>query len=438
MLLLYSDRPGKRWQYVAEILLNDIGGIALAFTGNKEEFRSFEGPKINYSASSIAEQEVWIKPVSILFEEGIKTQDITVFEFNGYKAFFAVDEGDFPFDIFSASFYLLSRYEEYLPHTKDEYGRYAHTNSLAYKEDFLSQPLVNTWLEHLKRHLKQKFPTLIWRLPKFRFLPTYDIDVAYSYLNKGLARNVGGILKSLIKGEISALGERVKVLSGKSDDPYDVYEWLYALHLKYGLKPYYFFLVAKEQKGLDKNIEPTREEMLELIRYHAVGYVVGVHPSWQSGDDDELLREEIDFLEFVTNKQITNSRQHYIRFDLPNTFRRLIDAGIEYEFSMGYGAINGFRASVASPYPWYDLKAEEKTKLILFPFCFMDANSLYEQKYTPQQAFEEIKYYHDVVKKVNGMMITIWHNQFFSNIKPFVGWRDVYELFIKEVVYWDL
>lgn len=105
---------------------------------------------------------------------------------------------------------------------------------------------------------------------------------------------------------------------------------------------------------------------------------------------------------------------------------------------MGYGTINGFRASIASPFYWYDLPREEKTSLLVYPFCFMDANAYYEQKLTPAQAYSEIQYYHDIIKKVNGAMICIWHNNFFGSDKRFDGWKEVYELFLKEVVYWDL
>ena len=84
--------------------------------------------------------------MSLLFENKITEQSIECFEVNGNKAFFKT-EGDFPFDIFAASFYLFSRYEEYLPHQKDMYGRYAHENSLAFKESFLDQPLINIWLQ---------------------------------------------------------------------------------------------------------------------------------------------------------------------------------------------------------------------------------------------------------------------------------------------------
>jgi hypothetical protein len=68
----------------------------------------------------------------------------------------------------------------------------------------------------------------------------------------------------------------------------------------------------------------------------------------------------------------------------------------------------------------------------------MDANAFYEQKLTPSQAFTEIQYYHDVIKKIDGTMISIWHNNFFGNDPLFKGWTEVYEVFLDEVVYWDL
>jgi hypothetical protein len=217
-----------------------------------------------------------------------------------------------------------------------------------------------------------------------------------------------------------------------------VYEWLDALHLKYRLKPYYFFLLAEQQRGFDRNINPNKKSFQYLISYHATGYPVGLHPSWQSGEDVNLLAKEKANLEALCRKEILKSRQHYIRLFMPDTYRRLIKLGIESDFSMGYGTINGFRASVSSPYSWYDLDAEQVTKLRIYPYCFMDANALFEQHLTPAQAFEEIRYYHDVIKRVNGTMITIWHNSFFSDQQIYKGWKEVYEIFLNDVVYWDL
>ena len=438
MLLIYSGISSSRLCYICDVLLHDIGGIAVNYTQSKDAFVDYKGPKINYSGSTVAANEFWISPASLLFENTITPQDVPVSELEKYPVLYAAAEGDWAFDLFAAAFYLLSRYEEYLPSAPDEYGRFAHTESLAFKNGFLRQPLINEWLSDFQQSLQHRFPALVFTAGKFRFLPTYDIDIAYSYLYKGILRNAGGLVRSLLKGRLGEIKDRIDVLTKRKEDPFDVYEWLYALHLKYQLRPCYFFLVTKSTGEYDKNIDPLQAEMQELIRYHASGYNVGIHPSWQSGDDPPLLVEEINTMEKITGQKIINSRQHYIRFHLPGTYRQLAAAGIRNEFSMGYGSINGFRASIASPFYWYDLEKEEKTSLKVHPFCFMDANAYYEQKLTPQQAFQEIRSYHDRIKKVNGTMITIWHNNFFGSDKIFEGWKEVYELFLEEVVYWDL
>jgi len=447
-VLLYSHIITPRLEYIAEFIGKEILGETFQLTTNIEQFRNFTGPKINYSNEAIGDDEFRISCRSLsgsqlLFEKNISSQEIDCFEINaclpdrqGNKAFFQT-EGDFPFDIFAASFYLLSRYEEYLPHKKDSYGRYAHENSQAFKENFLHLPLINIWLDDFKKALQIKFSSLTIDLPiaigtPFTFIPTYDIDIAYSYLHKGWRRNMGGIIKSFVSGHWKAIKERLGVLKGRLQDPYDAYEWLHGIHWQYNLKPHYFFLVANKNGKYDKNILPSKKAMHHLIQAHNQ-YSVGIHPSWKSGNDPDKLKHEILKLGHITGKQITSSRQHYIRFDLPKTFRQLINAGIKYDFSMGYGSINGFRASVASAFFWYDLEKEEQTKLLLYPFCFMDANSFFEQKFSAEQALEELRHYYKVVKSVNGTLITIWHNNFLGIDKKFEGWKEVYKKIISEI-----
>ncbi|HVM86562.1 MAG TPA: polysaccharide deacetylase family protein [Puia sp.] len=437
IMLLYSSHISTRLHYIIDFISRELFDKPIVISNNKGAFVSCQKPKINYSETEFSDEEFYIKPVALLFENDVRHQYIHCFELNYYKAFFQTT-GDFAFDIFAACFYLLTRYEEYLPHHKDEYNRYAHTNSIAHKENFLNQPLVNIWLQQFKLALKQKFPGLVFRNTAFRFIPTYDIDIAYSYLHKGQRRNLAGLLRSIAMGDFKVVKERMSVLNRDKKDPYDSYEWLDSLHLYCRVKPYYFFLVAKEHKGYDKNISPENESLQRLIQYHASGYKVGIHPSWQSNEDEKILKEEIEWLEYITDKKIIDSRQHYIQLTLPETYRRLINAGIKNDFSMGYGSINGFRASVASSFFWYDLEIEQQTQLQIFPFCFMDANSFYEQKYSAQQAMEELLNYYRSITKVNGLMITIWHNHFLGTEAKFAGWKEVYEVFLKEEVYWDM
>jgi hypothetical protein len=335
MLTIYSDRDNPRWKYITTVLLQEICGIAIKHTTSREKYLESGSNRINYSHTRIAEDELLLRPVDLLFESDIREQRISVSKNQETPVFFLTPESDFPFDIFAASFYLIARYEEYLPHSNDNFGRYEHTQSLAFKNEFLNKPLVNIWLKDFIKLLSVKFPLLVIPVPVFRFMPTYDIDVAYAYLGRDIYTTLLGAGRSLLQGRFDELIDRLRVLNRKKKDPYDVYEWLDALHLKYRLRPFYFFLLAGKRERYDKNIDPKNEGFKELIRYHAVGYPMGIHPSWQSVDDPALFSAEKQNLASLTGKKIICSRQHYIRLSMPDTYRLLIDQEIESDFSMG-------------------------------------------------------------------------------------------------------
>ncbi len=426
MILIYSHTISTRLQYICKFILEEQLGLEFSFTIDSESFKKHDGPKINYSDLEIEGDIFIIKNHSLLFEKNIKEQNIACFELNDYKAFFKTANSNFPFDIFAASFYLLSRYEEYLPHEKDMYGRYAHENSLAFKEDFLRLPLINIWISNFSASLKNKFTALNPQHLNFKYTPTYDIDIAWSYKSKGILRNIGGFIKSP-----SAL--RLAVLSGIKKDPFDCYEFLRSLHKEYQMEPVYFFLVASSRSNYDKNISPYNHNMWRLLKRHAMIYSVGLHPSWRSNEKEGLLKKEKRILETAGNIQITQSRQHYIKFSLPQTFESLIQVGITDDYSMGYGSINGFRASVASSFIWYNLSAEKASTLRIHPFCFMDANSFYEQKQNAAESFSELMYYYEICKKVKGNFISIFHNNFLGTDKLYAGWREMYVKFISQL-----
>lgn len=437
MILVFTENNTSRFQYITDLLLRQLCCVQPDITTDKSVYQSHTGPKINYSKEPVDDKELHIVPHGLLFENSIQPQSITCSNNNGVNVFFQT-EGDIGFDVFAASFYLVSRYEEYLPFDEDEYGRFPHTASLSYKENFLHLPLVNIWSEELKKTLRLIFPSLKLPANDFRFIPTYDIDIAFSFRNKGVKRNTGGFLKNVFKGEWTMLKKRIEVVQGDEQDPFDCYEWLDDIHEELNLLPVYFFLVAEKQEGYDKNISPDNEEFQQLIKRHAEKYFVGVHPSWKSNESETILRKEIETMGMLAgNRNIVISRQHYIKMKLPETYQRLVKEGIELDFSMGYGTINGFRASVASPFKWFDLSKNETTNLTIYPFCFMDANSFYELKQTTEQAYKEMQQLYAAVNKVNGTFVTIWHNHFLGTDPMFSGWKGMYELFLREDMYWD-
>ncbi|MBP9097392.1 MAG: polysaccharide deacetylase family protein [Ferruginibacter sp.] len=425
MLLVYSDITSSRLQYTCDFIFKEQFGLDYKITIDSESFRNHAGAKINYSNSRM-EDAYTIKSQSLLFEQDIKEQTINCVDLNNYKAFFKTSDSDFPFDIFAAIFYLLSRYEEYLPHEKDMYGRFAHENSISFKEGFLNKPVINIWLTDFSSSLKKIFPALTFKTKTFNFLPTYDIDIAYSFKHKGFIRNLGGFIKS------PSL-ERLAVLAGLKKDPFDSFDFMDKLHTEFNLNPVYFFLVATSGSLYDKNISPYSNAMWQLIKRHAKKYRSGLHPSWRSNNNFSILLKEKKILETAGKMEVNISRQHYLKMSMPQTYQELIKAGIEADYTMGYGSINGFRASVASTFYWYDLTTEKTTSLQLYPFCYMDANSFYEQDLDAGQALEELQYYLNECKKVNGFFISIFHNNFLGTDKQFTGWKEMYTKFISQV-----
>ena len=173
--------------------------------------------------------------------------------------------------------------------------------------------------------------------------------------------------------------------------------------------------------------------MFNLINMHAKKYRIGIHPSWQSGDNITWNKIEKERLQNLSGQIITASRQHYIRFNLPTGYRLLLQNGITDDHSMGYGSINGFRASVANTFNWFDLEHNETTELRIHPFCFMDANAYYEQKYTAAEAYAELIQYYSICKKVNGQLITVYHNNFLGTLKTMESWKLHYKKFVEEI-----
>lgn len=425
-LLIYTTRVTGRLQYIVQTLFGGSAGL----TESKEKFVSSDTARINYSSEIFPGQMVQIVPHGLLHETGIHAYIITCDRWGDHKIFFPTP-GSIPFDLFAAAFYLLSRYEEYLPHSKDNYGRYSHENSLAYRNAFLTEPLIDLWLLKLREVCKGYGWENVLPEKTFRFIPTYDVDEAWKYRHQPLWKNIAGFYRDLFLGKFQDVTERGNVYSGKLPDPYDVFDWMDTLHKEYRLSPVYFFLTIKERRKYDKNLASSSEPLRTLYRRLAGIYDTGLHPSWRSGDVEPLLAEEKKELEDIVQRPITLSRNHYLRFTLPETYRKLINAGITDDYSMAYGSVNGFRASFARPFYWYDLAREEATVLGVHPFCFMEAASAFSQGFTADQAGEELQYYFEQIKKVKGEFITLFHNHFLTEQPGWIEWRKMYADFLE-------
>ena len=430
MLLIYTPKITSRHKYIFKLFFNEIHQIKFQITEREDEFKAFDGAKLNYSNTSF-EDEIFIESIGLLNEKGINQQDINVSPQNNIPAFFqSQSDSSMGFDVFSASFYLVSRYEEYLPFVKDIHQRFQAENSLAYKHDFLQKPLINIWAKSLMQKIKQKHPDLEVISPTYNYISTIDIDNAFYYLEKGFVRSLAGVFSSLFSFDFNGIQQRFAVLLGKQKDPYDTYDAQLKLQKEYNLKVIYFILLA--DYGLnDKNISFTKRKFQLLIKRLADYASIGIHPSYGSNTNFAKLPKEIKRLEGITKREVTKSRQHFLKLTLPETYNQLVDFGIRDDYTMGFASAIGFRASICSAYTFYNLDTETILPIKIHPFAVMDATLLYYLKLSPEQSLTQISALIEEVKNVNGTFISLWHNDTFSNYKQWEGWESVYKEMIK-------
>lgn len=397
-----------------------------SFTVLRDDFDAYQGAKFAYGSEAV-DGAMFLKSCSLLFDHEINSQEINAFDYNGIKALFPVFHKNtaLPFDIFSAAFFLVSRYEEYLPHVRDNHERFEAASSCLFRLGLLQKPVVNIWCQWFGEMLEASFSGLKIKKSKYAFTPTYDIDLAWAYLHKGLYRSAGGYLRDMLDGNKAEIRMRTDVLRRKLNDPFDTYKLQLELQKRFGLKPIYFILFAAYDQ-YDKNISIKNPSFQKLIKQLSDYAEVGIHPSYASLHQVSKLRNEISTLSNVLNFEITKSRQHFLRMNLPTTYRHLIDLGITDDYTMGYATQAGFRAGIANSFNFYDLDYDVATTLTIHPTILMDGTMRDYLQLSPDAAIKLATQLINEVKAVNGTFISLWHNESLSNQNRWANWLEVY------------
>src|SRR5215510_3873939 len=163
MLLVYTPRITSRLHYIFDFVFNEVLGTEFRITTDRDEFAKSESPKINYSPSPFGD-EAFIPAANLLFDKGILEQELSFNIWNNMPVlFYSHPRFEFPFDLFAASFYMVTRYEEYLPHMRVLYDRYNPAASVAVKKKFVHKPVVDIWALEFKKYLLRNYPSLKFR-----------------------------------------------------------------------------------------------------------------------------------------------------------------------------------------------------------------------------------------------------------------------------------
>lgn len=430
-MLIYTTQNSPRLQYTLDFIFKEINGISYDLTTDWDFFVSYYGIKINYSNNLENNQDILcinIMSCGLLFETTLR-EDITI-EVGTYHElpilFFEKNStAAFPFDLFSAVFYLISRYEEYGTTKVDKHGRYQAENSIAYKYNFLHRPIVNYYIQFLVNSIKTIYPNFKTKISKFTYLPTIDVDVAYEIKASNYKQHILSIFKLILRLKVKRLFNYILIIGGKANDPNDTFSFIEKIHTDARLSTLYFILFTKNS-GYDINNSITNPVFKKLLVSLSKKTEIGIHPSYASFLKARQVKKEINELSFLINKEVIKSRNHFLRIKIPETYQNLSTSGIKEDYTMGYASQPGFRAGTCHSFYFYDLTTNQPTNLRVHPFMYMDGTFFNYLKVTPAVALNTIIKLVDETVKFKGQFISLWHNNTLADNEQFSPWRIMY------------
>ena len=413
MLLIYSLKTTQRITYIFKHICLRILGIEVNFTNVIEDFIAYSGPKLSYGKKELG-NELFIQSTELLMQDGFESIDITVKDWGDTKCFFAVGKNSaLPFDIFAASFYLLSRYEEYLPQVKDEKGRFLASESIAFKAGFLQDPVVDIWAYKFKDLLLQTFPDIKYSARKPSVHTIINASQPLLYKNKGLLRTLIGFFNDLFSFNLKSIFDRSTVLFGFRKDPFNTFSWIINSVKKSKSSLTVFFLLGAS-KIFEESLNSQKESFKLLIKNVSDYQEIGLIFSDEALNSLAVLNEEKEKIEAITNRTLRRSMNNEYLVSLPHNYRNLIELEIATDFTMVYENVIGFRASTCSPFLFYDLDYEIVTPLKIHPISLTTKGL---NKTSTSKKTETIQKMMESVKKVNGTFSMIFDNYNFMNNK---------------------
>lgn len=420
MLLVYSEKTSERLQFTLNFLFKDKG-IAVDYTNNESEFIHFKGVKLNYSKRAFDDPGLTIVPHGILSETDIKESIEVVYDVDYKKT-----QIDGIIDPIALTFFTISRYEEYWDYTPDDHQRFPSKESLLFKQGLLDEPVVDYWNHQLIFELNLANQSNLVFESRFKYIPTFDIDSTWAFINKGFMRTAATMVIDVLRGskakEKRAL--RMQIFKGNAKDPFDQFDYINSISEKYDFTPIYFWLLG-DQSTFDRNIYWRNTKQAEKINECEEFAEIGIHPSYMSNHDVAQLQREVVRLESIVDRTVRKSRQHFLKIDLPSTYNNLVTAGISEDYTMGFADHYGFRAGTCFPFEFFNLRLNEIKSLRIYSITYMDGTLNQYMGLTPDESKVVIDSLIEKVKKVKGTFVSLWHNETLGETGAWKDWSQV-------------
>lgn len=335
-------------------------------------------------------------------------------------------------DLLALTFCMLTRWEELQSPMSDAHGRFPAAASLACRQGFLDVPVVDEYALILRAWIERVAPA--WRATpsEFRIALSHDIDRLRSVRGGwGLVRRLVGDLvrRRSIRGACSSVQASWREARDRAGAPeVRAARTLADAAEAHGFRAAFYFIAARPSAtngDYDVRESFVRTLILDLV---ARGHAVGMHAGYETICDAERMREER--LRIAAVLPVAGSRQHYLRFRVPDTWRALERCGFEYDTSLGFPAVEGFRCGTSHEFDVFDVQEDRMLALREFPLVAMDVTLRDYRRLGPDEAVERVILLARRCRDVGGVFSLLWHNTSLG----WPGWSRVYDRILDELV----
>jgi hypothetical protein len=340
-------------------------------------------------------------------------------------------------DIISDVFFMLTRYEEVVNKESveiDKHDRFPARESLAYKNDFLHRPIVNEHIELLWSWIvgfSLGYKRLNWWGQKsFAVCLSHDVDHVIKNGNfLAACRHTLAVIFRFHKFK-KAFHYLKSYFQNRGDykrDPYWTFDYILSMEKEHNLNSSFYFM-ASSSSDPDFRYDINDGRIRELIfKLEAYGREVGYHGSLRSYNNKKIMYMEKKSLDAIVSNKPYGCRQHYLKFQVPVTWRYQQQSGILYDTTLSYAEHEGFRCGMCFPYKPYDIIEGKVMDIWEIPLIIMEG-TLQSEMYrnlSPEDALTRIKNIIEAVKRHKGVFSILWHNSSFDY--NWEGWGYVFE-----------
>ncbi len=342
-------------------------------------------------------------------------------------------------DIVADTFCFLSLHDQRSTSARDAFGRFTAAASTLGRLGLLHRPVVAEYGSLLRALLRERGAHLAsparYNGREAGYCVTHDVD----YITRRRAGFAWHEVRALFGGSGTArerferFSDYLAVLAGRGDPPAVSLLRMLAGEREKGVRATWFLKsAARDARDVPYKLEaPVLREAMKTIRDD--GHAIGLHPSYLSFRESADILRERTLLEGAAGRHVDTVRQHYLRFEYPDTWRAQRAAGVRCDATLGFAEYEGFRNGCCHPFLPYDVERDEPIPLWCLPLPAMDGTFHHYRGLDPAHSTRILDELAATTAAHGGIFSVLFHNIAYDR-HNWPGWDVVFEHTLDQAV----